>query len=230
MGVKKAFLFLVLTAGCIGIGFLGATAYQFYRAYQKQLEKPPVQPAAAEKPVNPLLFFKTVTAEELTEFDRYYDGRQNELRDVIAADSQEKIAPAIEAVSSQLKNIEEKIHFFNDLTVHSEGQMSVKQALMGAYQLLKETYEKEIEFLKNYQTGNQNISFITGHIFEISSRDQRSGMQYLSSLMTYRKLLAEAIREDQSLEDNQARLKDLVTLNSMIEKYGSRLDIPAEAI
>ena len=95
---------------------------------------------------------------------------------------------------------------------------------------MHETFEKEIEFLRNYPEQGQNISFITQNIFEISAKDQRSGFQYLDFLATYRKLLAEAIREDQAPEKNQSRVRGLVTLNVLIEKYKTSLNVPKETL
>jgi hypothetical protein len=62
----------------------------------------------------------------------------------------------------------------------------------------------------------------------MSSKDQRSGFRFLDSLMTYRRLFAEAVREDQTPEINQVRVRDLVTVNSLIDKYKERLNIPKE--
>lgn len=219
------------------LGFLAATALRVYTDFDLanllKGEAPPPSPVQfAEKPAppktDPHAFFEQLSVNELEVFDRLYDKRQEELQAVIAAGVLAGESPIPPGLFAQLEIIDSKLDSLAKLGGFSEGQASIRQALGRAYVLLKETYQFEVEFLKRYPSEWHSIGFITGNIFEISSRDQRSGFQYLSCLVGYRKLLIEAIREDISLERNQARLKALTTLNTLIEKYRTRLNVPAE--
>lgn len=214
------------------LGFFVSDAVHLYQQYSKWISRPkaatlPIIREEAPKPKQET-FFQKLTVQEINQFDQLYDQRQVELRDIIASGSQKDTLLVPKGVFAQAELVESKIQFLANLTTYTDDQTNLRQAFLSAYQFLRAAYEKEIEFLKNFPQEGQNINFVTQHIFEISSKDQRSGLQFLDCLVTYRKLLAGAIREDQSLEKNQSRVQDLVTLNALIEKYKTRLNVPKE--
>jgi len=230
-------LLLLCTAFFLGGYFVANTLYT-YRDYVAAMEKlkqsqmPPIlQPVekkeAPPKP-KPELFFQDFNFNELVQFDRLYEQRQNQLRDILASGSQEKTLLVPKGIFAQMDIIESKLIFLKGVKTYTGSQAAAKQALLGAYQFLRETFSFEVEFLKTYPDQGQNMSFITQNIFEISSKDQRSGLQFLESLISFRKLSVESIREDQDSENNESRVRDLVNLNALIEKYKTRLNVPKE--
>jgi hypothetical protein len=230
---KIAAFFLVF--GVFLTGFLASTALRQYTGFdlaeflEPQEGPPPVVfPEIQSSVIEKDTFLETVALNEVSQFDLLYEKRQAELRDIIARGYQpgEEMLPT--GIFAQVELIQGKLDQLSKLKTHSEVQASVRQALGRAYQLLKETYDFEVEFLKKYSAESQNIGFITSNIFEISARDQRSGFQYLSALLAYRRILTETIRDDVSLENNQARMRDLAALNSLVEKYRSLLNVPKE--
>ncbi len=233
MFIKKRFLFLVLIASFL-LGYFIPTTVHYYKNYLRGKPAAPPSPKTVEKKEEPQVkvdrFFQVLNLNELVQFDQLYEQRQKQLRDIIGSGSQDQTLVIPKGLFAQVELIQSKIGFLNKLETYSEGQSAIRQSFINAYQLLKETFEKEIEFLKNYPEQGQNISFITQNIFEISGQDQRSGFQYLDCLATYRKLLAEAIREDQAPEKNQSRVRGLVTLNALIEKYKASLHIPKDSL
>lgn len=220
-------------------GYFAANTLYSYRDYIAAMEKlkkvqmPPPGPAPVEKKEEspkpkPELFFRDFNYNELVQFDRLYEARQNQLRDILASGSQEQTVLVPRGIFAQMDIIESKINFLKGLQTYTDSQAAAKQALLSAYQFLFETFSFEVEFLKTYPNESQNMNFITQNIFEISSKDQRSGLQYLDCLLNFRKLSAESIREDLDLENNQSRVRDLVSLNTLIEKYKTRLNVPKE--
>jgi len=235
--MRKMTLFLLCTAFFLGGYFVANTLYT-YRDYSAAMEKlkksqmPPIpQPVekkeAPPKP-KPELFFQDFNFNELVQFDRLYEQRQNQLRDILASGSQEETLLVPKGIFAQMDIIESKLIFLKGVKTYTDSQAAAKQALLGAYQFLRETFSFEVEFLKTYPDQGQNMSFITQNIFEISSKDQRSGLQFLESLISFRKLSVESIREDQDSENNESRVRDLVNLNALIEKYKTRLNVPKE--
>jgi hypothetical protein len=174
-------------------------------------------------------FLQLFTAYEFKQFDQLYDQRQKELRDIIAEGSEKGAFLIPKGLFAQSEGITSKIDSLSKIPVQLEKQGAIRDAMIGSYQLLKETYEQEIAFLKDLPTEGQNVKFVTGHIFEISAKAQRSGFQFLTAMFGYRKLLAEAIGSEETIEGNQMRIRDLVALNSLIDKYKSRLNVSLEA-
>ncbi|MBI4550289.1 MAG: hypothetical protein HY714_05135 [Candidatus Omnitrophica bacterium] len=218
------------------LGFFAADAIHEYRhgaALKKCRMKTPVAKApeasapAPEKP-KPDLFFQFLSISEFLTFDEIYERRQAELRDIMATGVPPESLINPTGIFAQQEMIRSKIQYLQGIQTRSESQLFVRNTLLNAYQLLEEVFATEIEFLKNYPEKSQNMSFITEYIFEMSSKDQRSGFRFLDALMTYRKLFAEAVREDQTPEINQVRVRDLVTINSLIDKYKERFNIPKE--
>ncbi len=177
----------------------------------------------------PESFLQVFLVSEFMQFDQLYDQRQNELRDIIAEGSEKNAFLIPKGLFAQSEGISSKIDYLSKVPVQLEKQGAIRDAMIGSYQLLKETYEQEIAFLKDLPTEGQNVKFVTGHIFEISSKAQRSGFQFLTAMFGYRKLLAEAIGSEETIEGNQMRIRDLVALNSLIDKYKSRLNVSLEA-
>lgn len=213
---------------CLVMGFLGSTFWHRHlesnreaiRAAEKQKE---------ELHRRPETLLEYLTLQELNQFDRLYEQRQAELKKIIEAGKQEGAVLVPKGIFAQIELIDSKLDFLDKIPTYTEAQAMVKQSLLHAYQHLKEAFEKEINLLKNYERESQNISFVTEHIFEITSKDQKAGLRFLDCLLSYRKLLAESIREDQPEEINQARARDLIALNSLTEKYRIRLNVPIEA-
>lgn len=236
--MRKTTVFLACVMFFSG-GYFAANTLYTYRDYISAMEKlrkaqmPPPVPVPVEikeeppKP-KPEFFFQTFNYSELVQFDRLYDERQNQLRDILASGSQEQTLLVPKGIFAQMDIIESKINFLKSVKTYTDSQTVTKRALLNAYQFLMETFGFEIEFLKAYPSESQNMNFITQNIFEISAKDQRSGLQFLDCLVNFRKLSAESIREDQGTEDNQSRVRDLVNLNALIEKYKIRLNVPKE--
>ena len=239
MIMRKTTLFL-LCLFCFLTGVFIANSYYTYRdyvAYQKKLIKAqtPPAPKPAEKkevplPPQPELFFEVFNYNELVQFDRLYNERQTQLRDILALGSQAETLLVPKGIFAQMDIIESKLNFLNQVKTYTDSQSATKQLLLGAYQFLLETFHSEVEFLKAYPEEGQKMSFITQNIFDISAKDQRSGLQFLDCMINFRKLSAESIREDQNLEKNQSRVRDLVNLNALIEKYKILLNVPKEVL
>ncbi len=238
MMIRRITLFL-LCLFCFLTGVFIANSYYTYRDYVSYREKLiKAQTPPAPKPVEkkeeppqpqPELFFEVFNYNELVQFDRLYEERQNQLRDILASGSQEETLLVPKGIFAQMDIIESKIKFLNQVKTYTDSQAGTKQLLIGAYQFLLETFHLEVEFLKAYPDEGQKMSFVTQNIFDISSKDQRSGLQFLDCMANFRKLAAEAIREDQNFESNQSRVRDLVNLNALIEKYKTLLNVPKEA-
>ncbi|GEM_PF-2426902 len=226
------YLYIIAVAGlglvCLVAGFFASTLLHRYLESKKDaIEDAEKQKEELNK--RPETLLKYLTPEELNQFDRLYDQRQVELRGIIEAGKQEGAILVPKGVFAQLEMIQSKLDFIDKTPAYTESQAVVKQSFLNAYQHLKEAFEKEIDLLKNYEKESENIAFMTEHIFEITSKDQKAGLRFLDCLLGYRKLLAESIREDQPEDINQARAKDLVTLNSLTDKYRLRLNVPVEA-
>jgi hypothetical protein len=227
MFVKRIFQ-LTLIGALFVIGFAAAILLRdvFHWDYKSLLT---VFERKEAKPP-PEAFLTVFTASEFKQFDQIYDQRQIELRDIIAEGSEEGTFPIPKGLFAQAEGIAAKMDYLNGLSVQTEKQAAIKEAMTGAYQLLKETYEEETAFLKDLPTEGQNVRFITNHIFQISATAQRSGFQFLTAMIGYRRLLAEAVGQGGNAEENQKRIQDLVILNALIEKYKARLNVSLEAI
>lgn len=236
MLIRKTTLVLIFTAVFL-LGFFAAQTRHFYQdsllsaelRKKVQAARPPERKPEEPQP-KPEDFFLSINLGELNQFDQLYDQRQTQLRDIMGASSPEEAPLIPEGVFAQLGVIESKIRFLADLKTFAPAQSVVKQNLLSAYHALRETYELEIEFLKKYPVEGGNINFITENIFSISAKDQQSGLAFLDCLINYRKLVAETVREDQSAEKNQSRVRDLVAVNALIEKYQTRFNIPKETV
>lgn len=190
----------------------------------KEEVPPPPKPSPAQ-------FFMQFNLNELNQFDQLYEQRSTQLRDIIAGGNQQPAADLLpEGIFAQMELIKTKIKFIQTLPAYTKNQDALKQAFATAYGFLSETFEQEINFLKGYPSQGQDISYLTDNLFAISSKDQRGGLQYMDCLMSYRKLLAEAIRKDETPEKNQSWLQDLVSVNTLIEKYRTRLNVPKDTI
>lgn len=238
MITRKTTLFLLCLL-CFLTGYFIANSYYTYRDYVSFREKlikvqTPPEPKPVEKKEEPPqpqpeMFFEAFNYNELVQFDRLYEERQNQLRDILASGSQEQTLLVPKGIFAQMDIIESKMSFLNQVKTYTDSQAATRQLLLGAYQFLLETFHLEVEFLKAYPDEGSKMSFITQNIFDISAKDQRSGLQFLDCMINFRKLSAEAIRADQNLEKNQSRVRDLVNLNTLIEKYKTRLNVPKEA-
>lgn len=227
---KITFCLLVIVLFALGvlvseIYHPGERMAGFWRGSDKT---PPPEAQEATPLPTPDTFLEVLNLAELNQFDQIYEERQNQLRDIIASGSQDQgLVP--QGVFAQIEFINSKIKMLSGFVTHSDAQNAVKQTFLSAYESLRETFDQEIDFLKRYPSESENMSFITQSFFDISSRDQRSGMRFLDCLLIYRKVLAETIRADQAPEKNEARVADLVALNALIQKYSTRLNVPTEA-
>jgi len=221
MSLKKIGL-VILTVLIFGIGFFAATTLQ-KQTLEEQPEPAPRMLAARVLPATNDLFLETFGFEALRRFDQLFEQRQKGLRDIIAGDM-----PLPTNLADQISEIESHMTQLRELIGETKRQKQVRDSLMSAYHVLKQTYQKEISFLNDYATKGHQVEFVTSNIFEISAMDQKSSFQYLNAILIYRKILVAAIREHQSLEKNQERMNHLISLNGIIQNYQTRLNLPQE--
>ena len=239
---KKTFQFIVLFTVVFLLGFALASAI-FYPLDKHQnkknslqttqtLEQHPPTPAAeipGDHSVQDLnTFLESLSSGEMLTFDQIYSDRQQYLQTLIASGTLDHLKEAPNEIIAARSSVESRLDFLEKLDIPAQAYMSVIQNLLAAYQILKETFDIEIEFIRNYPEKHNDISFITKNLFEISNRDEKSAIRYLRSLNHYRKFLAEGIRADETLQNNKNRMHQLITLNSVIEKYKSAFKDPLD--
>ena len=234
MPMRKTTIFFLVVAAFL-LGFWIADTIHLYPHYlHLMMKSPSSSPAESESGARiklpPDTFLESLTLAELSKFDQLYEERQNQLRDIMSAGSQDQTLLVPKGVFAQREFVQSRLDSLSALRTSSELQSGVKQSFLTAYRFLKGTFDQEVEFLKQYPAQGENISFVTQNIFDISAKDQRSGLQFLDCLVRYRKLLAGAIREDETPEKNQSRVADLVSINTLIDKYQARLNVPKENV
>ena len=192
---------------------------------KKLLPLPSTTPIA---PKDPELFFKALPASSFQEFDAVYEKRRTKLKELISAGP--KMGGIPPEVVSDKDMIRGQIESLRKVPIDDDEQNLTQSALSAAYQLLSETYDKEMDFLKRYGAEGANVSFITTQIVELSAHEQKSALQFMTALISYRKVITKAIRNSHSLEQNMAKMNDLMAINALIDKYQAMLNLPSQVI
>jgi hypothetical protein len=223
----QQFFRVIVGAALLGAVFvLGYVASGLIEDFLEARRKPVVQEVVLSPPPKP--FYELLSYEIVDRFDQLYHQRKNELRQIIEAGAQNGIFPMPEGLAPQVQGIDESVQAIEEIPAQDGEQESMKRGLVRVFQLLKDAYAKEVDFLQGYATEGQNISFVTNSLFDINSKDQASGVQYVAFLKTYREKLGRTITQGKSAADTEAKVQKLILVNALIDKYETELDVEPE--